>query len=168
MRALVLLLFVTSVAFADPDGIRPSQSWMPQASVSDRPVRRRWGLFSAGVTLFLAGYVTDVGVTYGMGHANPGLSLIPIFGPLIQLGDTYQIADPNAVRTGNPSVDQMSSQMISQGNQMYQSVVYTGLVLDAALQIAGVAMAIAGASLKTRGPARLTSSAGRAALSVSF
>jgi hypothetical protein len=141
---------------------------MPSVSAADKPPPRRWGLFAGGLTLFTAAYVTDIGVTYGMGHANPGISLIPVLGPLIQLGDSYQLYDPNAVKTGNPSIDQMAGQMIEQGNQMYQGVVITGLVLDAALQIAGVAMAIAGVSTRTRTPARLTSSAGRAALSVSF
>jgi hypothetical protein len=145
----------------------PPSSLSPGAAASversaDRPPRR-WGLFATGTTLFAAGYVTDVGVTYGMGHANPGLSLIPILGPLIQLGDNFQIADPNMVKTGNPAIDAQSSQMINSGNEAYRGVVYTGLVLDAALQIAGLATAIAGAASHVKRPVRLTAS-GRLAI----
>src|SRR5437667_9305407 len=49
------------------------------AGVVDRPQPRRWGVFSAGVTLFAAGWAADIGVSYGMNHANPEISLIPIF-----------------------------------------------------------------------------------------
>src|SRR3954471_20632271 len=88
----VALVTWCSLAAASPESLRPSPDWMPPSSLSpgaaasversaDRPPRR-WGLFATGTTLFAAGYVTDVGVTYGMGHANPGLSLIPILGPL--------------------------------------------------------------------------------------
>ena len=54
--------------------------------------------------------------------------------------------------------------MINSGNQAYSSLVYTGLVLDAALQIAGVVTAIVGASTHTRSPVRFASNR----LSISF
>jgi hypothetical protein len=155
MRAALVTVFLSSLAAASPEELRPSPE-LAQSSVelrarpADGP--RRWGLVAAGAMLFVAGYAADVGVTYGMGHADPSWSLIPVFGPLIQLGDSFQIADPNAVKTGNPSVDQRSSQMINSGNQAYRSIIYTGLVLDAALQIAGVVTAIVGAASKSRRP----------------
>jgi hypothetical protein len=161
MRVAVAVVCVSSLALASPEDIRPS----PELTVTaDAPAARRWGVFAAGTTLFAAGWAADVGVTYGMGHENPGWSLIPVIGPFIQLGDSYRLADPNAIKTGNPSIDQQSSAMVNAGNQAYQSLVYTGLVLDAALQIAGVATAIAGALTHTRpGRARL-SAAGRLAI----
>src|SRR6188474_88551 len=92
MRAAILFLLWSSPGSASPDTIRPSPDWMPPTVATQRDTPRRWGLFSAGTTLFAAGYVADIGVTYGMGHANPAISLIPVLGPLIQLGDSYQIA----------------------------------------------------------------------------
>lgn len=160
MRFVLLAFLVALSAHANPEEIRPN--WMPSVT-SDAPPRR-WGLFATGATLFVAGYVADIGVTYGMNHANPEISLIPVIGPLIQLGDTYQIANPNAVKTGNPTIDQQSSQMIATGNQAYSSLVYTGLVLDAALQIAGVVTAIVGASTHARRNVRVMSNR----LSISF
>ena len=137
----------------------------PRLSVTaDAPAPRRWGMFAAGMSVWAAAWAADVGVTYGMGHENPGWSLIPVVGPFIQLGDSYRLADPNAVKTGNASIDAQSSAMINQGNQAYQTLVYTGLVLDAALQIAGVATAIAGAVMHTRPGRARFSAAGRLAI----
>jgi hypothetical protein len=97
-----------------------------------------------------------------MGHANPGLSLIPIFGPLAQLGDSYQLADPKMAQ-GNATI----GQMISDGNHAYQSAIYAGLALDAAVQLAGVITAIVGVSSRAHRPS-LVAQGGRSALSVSF
>src|SRR6059058_6390837 len=140
MRGCVMVFCVSLLANASPEETRLSES----ASVTaDAPAPRRWGVFAAGMTLWAAGWSADVGVTYGMGHENPEWSLIPVIGPFIQLGDSYRLADPSSVKTGNPTIDQQSSAMINAGNQAYQSLVYTGLVLDAAVQIAGVVTAIA-------------------------
>ncbi len=98
------------------------------------------------------------------------MSLIPLVGPLVQLGDKYQIADPKSVSTGVASIDQQSSQMISEGNRAYEALIYTGLVVDAAVQLAAVVTAIVGAASHThaRHRAELISSSGRGALSIKF
>jgi hypothetical protein len=170
--ALVLLFSLTAKAEeSGPDTLRQSPQWMPHTQETQRDAEsppRRWGVFSAGVTMWAAGYAADVGVTYGLHHADPARSLIPVVGPLVQLGDKYTIADAKSVQTGNPTIDQQSSAMIAEGNQAYQALVYTGLAVDAALQLAGVVTAIAGAATHKRRPARLMSSNGRAALSITF
>jgi len=171
-RSLALLVLLLSLSASaqesGPDAVRPSPEWMPRAQRDADQPPRRWGVFAAGVTVWAAGYAADVGVSYGLHHANAARSLIPVVGPLVQLGDTYTIANAKSVQTGNPTIDQQSSAMIAQGNQAYQALVYTGLVVDAAVQIAGVVTAIAGAATHTRRPARLMSSSGRAALSITF
>jgi hypothetical protein len=129
-----------------PAELLPSRS---QARASSRhhdsalPRERRWGLFGGGLALFLVGYGADIGVTYGLGHQPATMSLIPIAGPLIQMGDSWAMVAPS--NTGNPDVDGPANQRIASINQSIQIAAYAVLAVDFAMQVAGTAMAIAGA-----------------------
>jgi hypothetical protein len=109
---------------------------------SDRP-QRRWGLFAGGMTLLLMGYGTDIGLSYGLGVERSALSLIPVFGPLAQMGSSYQVVAPST--TGNPSIDGPANERIDSVNHAVQTGAYVVLSIDAALQLAGAVMAIFGA-----------------------
>src|SRR5438105_3180486 len=56
---------------------------------------RRWGIFGGGVALFAAGYALDIGLSYGLGHDPAGTSLIPVIGPLVQMGDSWAMVKPS-------------------------------------------------------------------------
>jgi hypothetical protein len=170
-RGIALLLLLSLTARAEesgPDTIRASPAWMPQVQHEVEAPPRRWGVFTAGVSMWAAGYAAVVGVSYGLHHENAARSLIPVVGPLILIGDKYTVASTKALQTGDPTIDQQSSAMISDANQAYAAVIYTGLAFDAALQIAGVITAIVGAATHKHRPVRLISADGRSALSITF
>jgi hypothetical protein len=102
----------------------------------------RYPLLAPGLVFFLAGYGLDVGVSFGLGHDRAALSLIPIVGPLVQLGDSWAVAKPAA--TGNAQLDQMANERIAQINRTVQTAAYVVLSVDALLQAAGIALVIAG------------------------
>jgi len=177
-NVVVLTTLASSLAWADPESVRPADYYAaldpavvkrpPSANPlaplpgSEQTARltatpptpearpRRWGMFGAGLTLFAVGYAADAGLTYGMNHASPGTSLIPIAGPLLQIGQKYSVVSTPAT-TGDASVDAMTKSAADDANHVAKALVTTGLVIDFAMQLAGVAMAIAG-PLSHRGP----------------
>jgi hypothetical protein len=103
---------------------------------------RRWSLFGGGLALLLAGWALDVGLTYGIGHDPASTSLIPVFGPLVQMGESWAMVPP--ARTGNPQVDQMANARIDEANRTIHQVAYAVLALDCAMQLAGSTMLVVG------------------------
>src|SRR4051812_915886 len=81
--------------------------------------KRRWGLFSGGLVLFAAGQALDIGVSYGLNHGGAELSLIPLVGPLAQMGDRWGTIP--AMKSGNPQIDVPANQRIDQANQAIQA-----------------------------------------------
>jgi hypothetical protein len=109
---------------------------------------RRWGMMAGGISLFAVAYAADAGVTYGFHHDPVGVSLIPVIGPLVQLGDKYGYQGPMPM-TGNAAVDAQMAQQIAQANQLIRAVTYTGLVIDFVGQLTGVTLALVGAFTRT-------------------
>jgi hypothetical protein len=137
-----LELAPASVPPAPPPAVLPSSTSAPQPrAVESR--ERRWGLFSGGLALFLGGYALDIGLSYGINHAGAGKSLIPIVGPLVQMGDDWSVVTPE--NSGNPQVDQQVNQRIDAVNHAVQTAAYCVLAVDFALQLAGATMAVVGA-----------------------
>lgn len=140
------------VAMVTPEAPEPSRlDLAPPTSVAaarDEQLERRsrrWGMMAGGTALFAAAWAADVGVTYGLRHDPQAVSLIPLFGPLIQCGDKYGYQGPMPM-TGNPALDKQMAEQIGQANTLVQSVTYVGLALDAAAQLAGLTLAIVGAA----------------------
>jgi hypothetical protein len=103
---------------------------------------RRWSLFAGGLVLFLAGYALDIGLSYGLGHEPAATSLIPVAGPLVQMGDSWAMVPPE--KGGNPQVDAQANARIDDANRTIQQVAYAVLALDCALQLAGSTMLVVG------------------------
>ena len=103
---------------------------------------RRWSLFGGGLALFLAGWAVDIGLTYGLGHQPATESLIPVVGPLVQMGNSWAMIAPS--RSGNAQVDAMAQPRIDRANQTIQQVAYAVLALDFAMQLAGSTMLVVG------------------------
>jgi hypothetical protein len=103
---------------------------------------RRWSLFGGGLALFLAGWALDIGLSYGLGHDPAATSLIPLFGPLVQMGDSWAMVPP--MRSGNAQVDAMAQPRIDEANHTIQQVAYAVLALDFAMQLAGSTMFVVG------------------------
>jgi hypothetical protein len=144
LPAPVLVASVSTSAAPEPAVIDVTASPRLQADlVETHP--RRWGMMSGGVALFAAAWVADVGVTYGFHHDPQGVSLIPLIGPLIQCGDKYGYQGPMPM-TGNPTVDKQMAQQIGQANSLIQGVTYAGLAIDFVGQLAGLTLAIVGAT----------------------
>jgi hypothetical protein len=80
-----------------------------------------------------------------MHHGPQAVSLIPLVGPLVQCGDRYGYQGPMPM-TGNPAVDKQMAQQIGQANALIQGVTYAGLAIDFAAQLAGLTLAIVGAT----------------------
>lgn len=122
----------------------PPQVSPPKPTPIEFVRERRWGLFGGGVALFVAGWAIDIGVTYGMDHQPGALSIIPVIGPLIQMGDNWGTVPQ--MKSGNMQVDTQANQRIDQVNQAIQTGAYVILAVDCAFQLAGLTMAIVGAS----------------------
>jgi hypothetical protein len=111
-------------------------------SVARAERQRRWSLFGGGLALFLAGYALDIGVTYGVGHEPTAMSLIPVFGPLVQMGESWAMVP--AMKSGNPQIDAQAQPRIDEANRTIQNVAYAVLALDFAMQLAGTTMLVVG------------------------
>jgi hypothetical protein len=111
----------------------------------DAPSREHnWGLLGGGLALFAAGYALDIGITYGVGHQPGGYALIPLIGPLIQLGDNWAVVTPS--NSGNPQIDQPANQRIGEVNHTIQVVAYAVLSFDFAVQLVGATLTAVGAA----------------------
>src|SRR4051812_36465889 len=107
-------------------------------SVANAARQRRWALFGGGLALFLAGWALDIGATYGVGHEPTSMSLIPLFGPLVQMGESWAMVPP--MKSGNPQIDAQAQPRIDEANRTIQGVAYAVLALDFAMQLAGTTM----------------------------
>ena len=103
---------------------------------------RRGSLFGGGLALLLAGWATDVGLSYGLGHEPASTSLIPVAGPLVQMRESWAMIAP--ARTGNAQVDAAAQPRIDAANRTIQQVAYAALALDFAMQLAGSTMLVVG------------------------
>ncbi|MDB4967094.1 MAG: hypothetical protein JWN44_2783 [Myxococcales bacterium] len=131
-----------------PAVIEPTRA-MPTPGVrEDRGRERHWGLLGGGLALFAAGYALDIGLSYGLGHDPAATSLIPLVGPLVQMGDSWAMVQPST--TGNPMIDVPANQRISEVNNTIQQAAYAVLAVDFVLQLAGTTMVIVGAVGKSR------------------
>jgi hypothetical protein len=127
----------------------------PAPAVEYERPPRRWGMFGGGVALWAAAYAADVGVTFGFHHDPGTVALVPLVGPLIQLGDKYGYQGPLPM-TGNATLDAQMAQQIAQANTLIQTVTYVGLALDFAGQLTGITLALVGA-LSHQRPSSATS-----------
>ncbi len=125
----------------------PASTIMPRTEVTYR--RPRTGLLAAGLVLFVAGYAADVGFTYGYDHQPGWTSLIPVVGPFIQMGQPYGLDGP-AVDTGNVEADARVTRNLDTANKTIRALALTGEAVVGALQLAGVALIIAGAVTKRK------------------
>jgi hypothetical protein len=103
---------------------------------------RRWSLFGGGLALFLAGWALDIGLSYGLGHAAAGESLIHVVGPLVQMNESWAMIAP--MHSGNAQVDAQAQPRIDDANHTIQQVAYAVLAVDFAMQLAGSTMLMFG------------------------
>jgi hypothetical protein len=162
-------LMIPKMAAPPPAVVAPPLAVAP----APKPAPRRWGMFTGGVVLFALGYGGDIALTYSLGHAPMTTSLIPIVGPLVQMGQSW------AVMPMTGGADAQKAAMLASINNLSQSVAYGVLAFDAVLQVAGLAMAVAGPLTKSHGKDRVGASSspkislapgagGRSALTVVF
>jgi hypothetical protein len=115
----------------------------PRLEIHTETVReRRWGLFAGGLVMFAAGWALDIGVSYGLNHPGAEWSLIPLVGPLVQMGDSWGTLP--RLSSGNPQVDVPANQRIDEVNHTIQTGAYVILTVDFALQLTGLALVTAG------------------------
>jgi hypothetical protein len=137
-----------------PDSTAPPEAAPPPAivapAIADSPARhadlgrqRHWGLLGGGLALFVGGYALDVGLSYGLGHQPAATSLIPIAGPLVQMGESWAMVAPAA--SGNPAVDGPANERIASVNHTIQTAAYAVLGVDFVLQLAGATLTVVGA-----------------------
>ena len=111
--------------------------------------RPRTSLLSAGLALFTAGYLADIGFTYGYKHQPAWTSLLPIAGPFIQLTQTYGLDGP-PVDTGSSDADARANKTLADANSTLRALAITGAVFSGVAQVAGLALTIAGAATKRK------------------
>ena len=140
---LVAALLTPVVGWATPSLDLPSPARPTVDVVEAHP--RRYGLMAGGLTLFAAGWVADIGVTFGTHHDTPNASLIPLVGPLIQCGESYGYHGP-MVATGNAQFDQQQNAQIKSASDLIAGLTYAGLAIDFAAQLTGLTLAIVGAA----------------------
>jgi hypothetical protein len=111
--------------------------------------RPRPGLLAGGIVLFVAGWVADIGFTYGYDHQPASTSLIPLVGPFIQLSESYGLDGP-AVNTGSAEADDRINKNLDRSNSTIRGLAITGAVVSGAMQLTGLALTIAGAVTKRK------------------
>jgi len=164
LAALLLVSLVTSTAVATPTR-RSSRAALtrlvadpPPPAIVAPPVevptatvlvtkKPRYGLVGGGVSLFLAGYAANLGMSYGLSNPDASHAIIPLIGPLVQMGDKWGITSAPA-NSGNAQVDKEINSRTAQVNDTIQTVAYVVLTLDFAMQLAGAIMAIVGGATK--------------------
>jgi hypothetical protein len=120
---------------------------VPQTSIRYR--RPHVSLLAAGLASFVAGWMGDVGFTYGYNHEPEWTSLIPIAGPFIQMTQHYGLDGP-PVNTGNPDADARITKNLDTADHTIRGLSIAGETFAAVLQLTGVALTIAGAVMKRR------------------
>jgi hypothetical protein len=127
----------------------PPPAYWPQSPTLTPPVyheelRRRWGLFSAGLGLFGAVWMTNAITAY---MADTGYLAIPVAGPIVvakQYSDDHTVCN---VPLGAASVGVTS---VSCSPSTDTRMVVGLLVFDALIQGGGLAMMLVGALTKAR------------------
>jgi hypothetical protein len=120
---------------------------LPRTEIVRR--RPRPGLLAAGVVLFLTGYLSDIGFTYGYHHEPAYTAFIPLVGPFIQMSQHYGLDGP-AVNTGSTDADNRINKNIDTANTTIHDLAIVGCAFSAALQISGATLALTGALLKRK------------------
>jgi hypothetical protein len=106
-------------------------------------------MLAAGIVLFVAGWVGDIGFTYGYHHEPAYTAFIPLAGPFIQMTQHYGLDGP-PVNTGIASADMRINQNLDTTNTTIRALAISGCVLSAVFQIGGLSLAIAGAVAKRK------------------
>jgi hypothetical protein len=109
--------------------------------------KRRFDVLGGGLALLVAGYVIDIGASYGLAYPNAHYSLIPLVGPLIQIADqqSLKIVPPS---TGIQQFDNQLNSAANQANNSIQTAAYIVFSIDFAVQLAGAISAVVGAATK--------------------
>jgi hypothetical protein len=92
----------------------------PRPTVMTSKMTPNWGLFAAGLSLWVTAWALDMIVTYYFANDQPWESAVPVAGPLIQLTDGHRWLD-------------------------FQEA---GLVIDFIIQLGGLTMAVLGISIR--------------------
>jgi len=124
-----------------------SPSALPKTEIVYR--RPRTGLLVAGLVLFVTGWVTDIGFTYGYNHQPATTSLIPIAGPFIQMTEQYGLDGP-PVNTGSTDADARVNKNLDTANSTIRGLALTGAAICGVMQLAGLALTIAGIATKRK------------------
>ncbi len=107
------------------------------APMAPRPMhyetRPRTGLMVGGLVLFGVFWLTDVSITYGLGHNPAWESLVPLIGPILQMRDGLS-TNPNSLTAPGYY------------NESSEAVARTFLAFDFVMQAVGLTMAIIGAT----------------------
>lgn len=111
--------------------------------------RPRASLLASGSVLFAAGWVADIGFTYGYGHEPAWTSLIPFAGPFIQLTERYGL-DGAPIDTGSVDADARANKTLDSANNTIRGLAFTGAILSGVAQLTGLALIIAGAATKRK------------------
>jgi hypothetical protein len=114
-------------------------------------------MMGGGLALFAAAWVADVGVTYGFQQPANAVALVPLVGPLVQCGERYGYRS-QLPSTGSAIADRQIAAQVAQVNQTVQGITVAALVVDAALQLAGAALTIVGATTRRTGLTRFAAS----------
>jgi hypothetical protein len=142
----------------------PPATVVPPATAAP-PVRRRPNveLVSSGAALLGAGWLADIGFTYGYDHHPASTSLIPLAGPWIQLSQRYGLDGP-PINTGSATADASAKQTVDSADRTIRGLAFAGEITSGLMQAAGLALAVAGAITKGK-PRRFPDATTRAQVS---